>query len=147
VPKLDDTPAIGKTSPRADGVDIPYWDGLREGELRVQRCDGCSTWWWGPVWRCAHCGSWDLTWTPVEATGRVYSWIRTHQAFVPDLAPAIPFVTLLVELPHVGNRRMMGILVDSEAGLKIGAPVVGVIQQPSGLTNSMPVMRWRLAGS
>ena len=146
MPALEKTPSIGKLGPRANGEDIPYWDGLAEGELRIQRCDGCGTWWWGPVCRCADCGSWDLTWTPIEARGRVFSWIRSHLPFVPDMASAVPFVTLLVELPHAGNRRMLGILVDSEEGLKIGSQVVGVIQPPSELTNNRHVMRWRLVG-
>jgi uncharacterized OB-fold protein len=141
--ELNEAPVIGQTGPRHDGIDAAYWEGLAAGELRMQRCDGCDAWRWGPVWRCADCGSWDLTWRQVEPVGTVYSWIRTHQAFVPALADAVPFVNVLVELPHAGSRRMLGVLVGPEEGLRIGAPVRGVFQQNAGAA-SATILRWRL---
>jgi uncharacterized OB-fold protein len=141
----DPIPSIGEIGPRVDGVDIPYWDGLRLGDLRIQRCRECMTWRWAPVWRCAKCGSWDLDWLRVEARGRVYSWIRTCQAFAPEMEPIIPYVTVLVEMPEAGNVRLLGILVGDDGALQIGAEVEGVLQAPSELTNGQAVLRWRLA--
>lgn len=143
---IDQVPVIGRIGPRVDGVDTPFWDGLAEGTLRMQRCPGCGTWWWAPVWRCGACGSWELRWEPTPAEGRVFSWVRTHQAFVPEMKPIVPYVTLLVELPAAGCRRLCGILVGSETGLRIGAPVTGLMQQPSELTSGRPVLRWSLTG-
>jgi uncharacterized protein len=142
---IDEVPVAAHTGPRRDGVDIPFWEGLKDGELRMQRCPGCQTWWWSPVWRCAECGSWDLDWTPVPQRGRVFSWIRTHQAFAPPMESIVPYVTLLVELPDAGNRRLFGILIGDESKLEIGAKVTGVIQQPSELTQGAAVLRWQLA--
>jgi uncharacterized OB-fold protein len=143
--ELDRVPVTGQLAPRRDGVDEPFWEGLREGELRMQRCAACKTWWWAPVWRCADCGSWDTEWVATPKRGRVFSWVRTHQAFSPEMREIVPFVTVLVELPDAGNRRLFGILVGPEDGMKVGAPVSGVIQAASPLTGGMPVLRWRLA--
>lgn len=140
---LNDAPVIGNTGPRQDGIDVAYWEGLAAGELRLQRCDGCDRWRWGPAWRCPDCGSWELTWRRVEPVGRVFSWIRTHQAFVPALVDAVPFVNVLVELPHADGRRMLGVLVGPEDGLRIGAPVRGVIQRDAGPARAA-ILRWRL---
>jgi uncharacterized OB-fold protein len=143
--KVEDVPVIGHIGPRRDGVDIPFWEGLKNGELRMQKCPSCQSWWWSPVWRCAECGNWDLNWEVVPPRGKVFSWIRTFQPFAPEMAAITPYVTVLVELPDAGLRRLLGILVGPEEGLKIGSEVVGVIQQPSEKTSNMAVMRWRLA--
>jgi uncharacterized OB-fold protein len=141
---LDEAPVIGPVGPLHDGLDLPFWEGMRVGELRLQRCSACRTWIWAPTWRCGHCGSWALDWEAVEPSGRVYSWIRSWQPFAPALANLTPFVTLLVELPHAGDRRLIGLLVGDETGLSIGAPVDGVIQSASALTCGRPILRWRL---
>jgi uncharacterized OB-fold protein len=113
----------------------------------MQRCSKCRTWWWSPVWRCGECGSWDLDWEETPAEGRVFSWIRTFQDFSPDMHSAVPYVTVFVELPEAGNRRVFGLLVGSELGLEINAPVVGVLQPASAVTHGQAIMRWRLANN
>ncbi|HTO42326.1 MAG TPA: OB-fold domain-containing protein [Rhizomicrobium sp.] len=143
--ELDKVPCTGPIGPRRDGVDLPFWEGLAAGELRMQRCSTCSHWWWAPSWRCGACGSWDLHWEAVPPRGKVFSWVRTHQPFSAAMKEFTPFVTLLVELPDAGNRRLFGILVGPEDGLEVGAPVTGVIQKPSELTSGMAVLRWTLA--
>jgi uncharacterized OB-fold protein len=143
---IDDVPTTGShIGPRRDGVDAQFWQGLSAGELPMQRCSHCQAWWWVPAWRCGECGSWDLHWEVVPQRGRVFSWIRTHQRFSPAFTPVTPYVTLLVELPDAGNRRLFGVLVGPEDGLEVGAAVTGEIQKPSALTAHMPVLRWKLA--
>ncbi|MFI5002592.1 MAG: Zn-ribbon domain-containing OB-fold protein, partial [Reyranellales bacterium] len=48
--------------PENDGLDKPYWDATRRGELLVQRCKSCGTFQWGPEWICHKCLSFDLDW-------------------------------------------------------------------------------------
>ena len=43
--------------PMNDGLDKPYWDGLLENKIMVQRCADCGTWQWGPEWICHNCNS------------------------------------------------------------------------------------------
>lgn len=143
--KLEQVPTIGPIGPRRDGVDKPFWDGLADGELRMQCCSKCGHWWWSPVWRCGECGSWDLEWRAIPARGKVFSWVKTYQKFSPSMSELTPFVTLLVELPDAGNRRLFGILVGPEDGLELGASVKGVIQPASKLTHGCAVLRWEMA--
>jgi uncharacterized OB-fold protein len=143
--ELNDAPVIGSIGPMHDGVDTEFWSALNRGKLKIQRCRSCQTWIWGAAWRCGHCGSWDIGWESVAPRGRVYSWIRTYQPFAPEIAPVVPFVTLLVELPQAGDRRVLGMLVGDETALAIGAQVEGVIQPPSEKTSGQPVLRWRLS--
>ncbi|MBF6148861.1 Zn-ribbon domain-containing OB-fold protein [Nocardia nova] len=130
--------------PADDGLDRPYWDGLVAGELRLQHCGHCGEWIWGPQWICAACHSFDPHWEPVEPVGTVYSWARSHYPFITELADRVPYVTVLVELPGAGNRRVLGLLVDEGAdAVRIGDPVVGRIELDPGAT--WPLLRWRRA--
>ena len=126
-------------------IDFPYWDGLIKGELRVQRCDKCERWTWPAEWRCGDCGSWELHWEPVDARGVVYAWERTHYPFSQKFKDLLPYVTVLVALPAAGERRMVGHLLGSDAGIKIGARVNPEIQAPSPLTRNRPALFWRMA--
>ncbi|SHH05057.1 Uncharacterized OB-fold protein, contains Zn-ribbon domain [Jatrophihabitans endophyticus] len=129
-------------------VDFPFWDGLGRGELRVQRCVACRAWRWPADWRCPECGSYDLGWEVVEATGTVYSWTRTRQAFVPAFADLVPYVNVLVELPQAGGARLLGLLVGNadERDVRIGASVIGHVAAPSERTLDLPALQWTLAG-
>ena len=132
--------------PFSERVDFPYWDGLEGGELRIQRCSGCDRWCWPADWRCPACGGYEFRWERVEPTGRVFSWIRSHLPFVPAFADLVPYVNVLVELPQAGNARIMGRLVGSEDGIRIGAPVSGQVEPASERTADLPVLVWSLSG-
>lgn len=129
-------------SPSADRVDAPFWAGLAQGDLRIQRCAACAHWTWPPQWRCGQCGSWELGWPIVAAEGIVHALTRTRHPFSPETVGRTPYPVLLVELPGAGGARLLGLLdgVDGNE-LVIGAAVRGVIEAtPTGL----PALRWRL---
>jgi uncharacterized protein len=130
--------------PFSERVDFPYWDGLGAGELRIQRCSACERWCWPADWRCPACGGYEFRWEPVEPVGRVYSWIRSHLPFVPAFADLVPYVNVLVELPHAGNARIMGLLVGDDDGIRVGAPVRGAFERASERTADLPVVVWSL---
>lgn len=139
-------PATALAGPYADGLDRPYWEGLQAGELRLQRCSECDLWIWGPRWMCGQCKAFDPEWVAVEPVGRVFSWSRTWHPFIPELAGELPFVTVLVELPHAGGRRVLGLLAENgDADIAIGDAVTGTIQQPAD--SQWPVLRWQCAGT
>jgi uncharacterized protein len=125
-------------------IDAPFWAGLADNEIRVQRCTGCGYWIWPAEWRCAACGSFELTWEAVEHTGVIYSWTRTHYPFVARYADLLPYVNVLVALPQAGGRRLVGLLIDGDDGLRIGAAVDAVIEAPSERTLNLHAIRWRL---
>lgn len=128
-------------------VDYPYWEGLGKGEIRIQRCDRCQRWMWPAEWRCGECGSWDLHFEAVKGEGVIYAWERTHYSFVPAFADLLPYVNVLVELPKAGNRRLVGLLIGSDEGVKIGARVEAAIQPSAPRTKNLPALFWRLAGN
>ena len=120
-------PGLPVPVPEPDGVSAPYWNGLRAGVLRVQRCTHCGAWQFGPEWICHACLRFDPGWTEVAATGRIYSWERVWHPVHPALRERGPYLAVLVELPHAGNVRMVGnLLGDPQQKVRIGAEVDGV---------------------
>jgi uncharacterized protein len=141
--KLEEAPVVGQLGPLPDGIDEPYWAGLAEGQVRIQRCAGCGAWIWGPQSICPECRRFGPEWVAIEPRGRIFSWTRTWQKFAVEFAPVVPYVTVLVELPDAGSRRILGLLLgDDMSDPRIGEPVVGVIQPPSPLTSGYAVLRW-----
>lgn len=126
-------------------VDYPFWQGLEQDELRIQRCSGCRRWMWPAEWRCGECGSWDFDWETIAPEGTIYAWERTHQPFVPQFADMLPYVNALVELPQAGNRHILGLVLPPHEGIRIGARVTAAIQPPGERTHGLPALWWRLA--
>jgi uncharacterized OB-fold protein len=128
------------------GADDRYWQGLEEGRFLLPRCAGCDKWMWPAHWRCGECGAWDLDWTEVQPYGTVYAWSRTWYAFdrVKERAAQVPYVVVLAKIPHAGNSRVLGVLKGPDEGLKIGAPVHGVIDPPARESKGYATVRWVL---
>ncbi|MFS2294264.1 hypothetical protein FHX41_3442 [Actinomadura hallensis] len=126
--------------PMADGRDRDYWEALRAGRFVVQRCGSCDAWLPGCRVLCPHCHGFDLSWEPVAAKGRVFTWCRTHHPYMSELADLHPYVSLVVELPGAGGVRVLGMLDPDSEPVRIGDPVSGVIAVPPN--SAWPVMRW-----
>lgn len=127
-------------------LDYPYFEGLGKGEVRIPRCDKCQTWTWPAEWRCPECGSWDFHWETASTEGAtVYAWTRTHYAFSKNFADLLPFVNALVELPKAGKVRLVGLLLGSDKGVKVGAAVKTDIQPAQERFHNLPALAWRLA--
>lgn len=116
-----------------EGVAAPYWQGLREGVLRVQRCAACGRWQFGGEWLCHHCRTFDPPWVEVAPRGRLYSWERVWHPVHPALKDHGPYLVVLVELPQAGGVRMLGnLLGDPMQEVPIGAEVEGVFEPHAG---------------
>lgn len=140
----DTPPRTSMARPSDDGLDAPHWEGLRQGQLRIQHCTGCDTWIWSPRPICPACHGAELEWPSVDPVGTVYAWTRTWQPFSPEVVGHLPYVVVNVELPAAGNRRLLGVLLDGDgADVRIGAEVRGEFDVLADETG-YPVLRWRL---
>jgi uncharacterized OB-fold protein len=128
----------------ADGVSAPYWSGLRDGVLRVQRCARCGTWQFGPEWLCHGCLAFDPAWVEVRATGVIHSWERVWHPVHPALKAKGAYLAVVVELPHAGKIRMVGnLLGDPMQEVRIGAEVEGVFEHHPQATPPFSLLQWR----
>ena len=130
--------------PEADGLSDPYWQGLRDGRLMVQRCAVCSTWQFGPEWICHQCHAFDVAWQEVEPRGTLYSWERVWHPVRPNLKDHGPYLVILVELPHAGHIRLIGnLLGDPRQEVVIGAAVEGVFEHHNDAKPPYSLLQWR----
>ncbi len=131
-----------------DGLDAPFWDGLANDKLLLQRCQSCERWQWGAEWVCHRCRSFDLTFEETEATGIIYSHQRVWHPVHPALNELGPFVIVLVELPHADNVRLVGNLIgDPHQSLDIGAPVTGVFEHHLDNDPVFTLLQWAVGSS
>jgi len=106
--------------PDIDGA--PYWQGLREHRLLIQRCAECRYWIHTPLAACPRCLSFAVWPEPVSGRGVVYSFTVCNREFAPGLPP--PYVAALVDLVEQPALRMVTMLVNCRIGeIRIGQPV------------------------
>ena len=126
------------------GPDGPFFAGLLAGEIRLPRCAQCGLWHWPAVFRCGECGSWQIDWLPVAGQGRLFSHARSWHRFAGSEGLELPYVSVLVELPQAGGRRLLGVLEGDDTGLKIGAAMQARISSVRFGEQEVPALRWRL---
>ena len=130
--------------PAADGLDREYWDGTRRHELRIQRCNECRGWQWGPEWICHRCHSFDLGFEAVDAHGVLFATERVWHPVHPALVDAVPYVVALVELPHADGVRVVGNLIgDSLIDVPLGAAVTAVFEDHDDADLPYTLVQWR----
>ena len=126
------------------GADHSYWEALRQGRIKLQQCSTCQQWNWPAVYRCGNCGSWEHEWHDVEPTGHIYSWTRSHYDFGGPREHGLPFVSVVVELDHVGGRRLLGTLEGNPEQVHIGDRVSGRVINVEIDGEHIPTLRWQL---
>lgn len=106
----------------ATGYSKPYWDGLSQGRIRLQRCSACGRCQDFPQGRCRHCLSQDLAWIDAAGTGKLLTFSTVHRAPSPEFAADVPYIVGMVTLPE-GVQLMARILANSEDELTLDMPM------------------------
>ena len=129
------TPRTSRPKPGVSRDNRFFWDGIAEGELRIQKCD-CGALHHPPMVRCPKCGAYDLGYVVASGRGKVYS----HVEPVHPKARAFdyPLVVALIELEE-GTRLLSNLVNLDEDQIEIGMDVEVVIQDCNGV--ELPVFR------
>jgi uncharacterized protein len=115
--------AYARPLPTITTLTAPYWEGARQHELRVQRCDECASWWFPPAELCPECLSESFTWTPVSGRAKLWSWIDMWQLYFRGFADERPYTVAFVELEE-GPRMMSGLVHYDRDSLRCDMPLV-----------------------
>jgi uncharacterized OB-fold protein len=121
---------LEKPLPRPTPVTQPFWTGLAEGRLRVQRCLDCGGWVFYPRSHCSHCLSDRLEWRDVSGAATLYTFTITRQPTAPFFADEVPQRLAVVELAE--GIRMTSTLVDvADADIRVGMKLKPVFDRVS----------------
>ena len=130
--------AYDKPLPYPDRDSLPFWEGVRAGELRLQRCDGCGRWRWPPREVCGSCHGFESSWVATSGRGRVVSWIRNHQIFLPAYRDEVPYSVIHVALDDQPDIALIGRL-SGDAEPSDGLPVRAVFEP---VTDEVTLVHW-----
>ena len=95
-----------------------YWEGLAQGELRLQRCIDCDRPRFPPMTSCPYCGQIGSAMDVSPGHGSLYSFVVVHHAFSSAFTDDVPYTVGTVELDE--GCRMLGRLELGRRSAAIG---------------------------
>lgn len=137
---MSDT-SYAKPLPRITADNAPFFDGLKAGELRLQRCKDCERFHYPPGPVCPHCFSETVEWTRTSGRGTISSWVVVHKAWFPAFEAEIPYNVVQVELEE-GPRLTANAVDIAPDALEIGMRVEAVFDP---VTKDQTLLRFRPA--
>jgi len=129
-----------KPLPTLTDENRPFWDGCRQGRLRMQQCDDCSHIRYPISHCCPKCLSYGFHWQDLSGRGEVFSYVVFHQLYNKAFADDIPYNVSLVQLEE-GPRMYSNVVgVDNDA-VKVGDKLEVVFD---AVTPEITIPRFRL---
>ena len=127
--------------PLADPETQPYWDALKQHELRIQRCTSCQTLRFPPHKICTNCYSENSEWEKLSGRGTLYTYIIVTQPVLPQWREAVPYNVIQVALEEAPEIQIMGNAVGvDDSQLKVGMPLEAVFDD---VTPEDTILRWK----
>lgn len=102
-------------------LNAPFWNGLAQGEMRLQKCGGCGAHQYPAETFCYECGGREMSWTPVAGEGTVYSFIVVHQLYHKAFKPFLPYTVAIVQTDE--GPRMLAAMLELARPVRIGERV------------------------
>ena len=108
--------------PTLDDVNRPFWDGCREGVLRLQRCSSCGHLRYPISTICPKCLSTGADWEQVTGDGEIFTFVVFRHVYNEAWRDRVPYVVALVRL--VEGPTLIGNVagIDPET-VTVGMPV------------------------
>ena len=103
-----------------------FWEGTRNGELRIQQCSDCGLFRHLPTPMCPQCSSLDYGWTAVSGRGFVYAFVIVRHPVHPAIAEKeqVPYNVCMIELlEQEGLRLCSNVLNVAPEDIHIDMPV------------------------
>lgn len=122
----DEFSDFGELLPEITALNAPFWDGLAQGEVRLQHCKGCGANQYPPETFCYQCGGGDLEWRQCAGGGTIYSFIIVHQSYHPAFKPHLPYTVAIVQMDD--GPRMLAAMLHLQSPVAIGDRVQPRIQ-------------------
>ena len=117
----------------------PFWDSMKEHNMRLQRCVGCGKIRHYPRPVCDSCYSMEYDWVRASGKGKVHTWTVSEHAFHPGFLAALPMTLATVELEE--GVRVCAQMRDVEPGQMAVDMAVELGYEDTGANFTLPVFR------
>jgi uncharacterized OB-fold protein len=91
---------------------MPFWDSLKDHQVKVQKCDSCGAFRYVPKEICNQCLSTEATWTPISGNGEIYTYTVVRRAPTPAYQEDAPYAIVHVAMDE--GFRMVGTLKNAD---------------------------------
>lgn len=119
-----------KPMPLATKISAPFWQALKQNQLKIQQCNNCDAWVFYPRNHCTQCFAHDLEWKAVSGDAILYSYTLTRIPTMPEFSDEMPQALAVVELMQ--GVRVNTTLIDvPEEDIKIGMALKPVFDKVS----------------
>jgi uncharacterized protein len=120
----------------------PWWDAVKDRQLKYQKCDACSAVVFYPMAHCQACGSERLSWQTSKGAGTVYTYSVVRQNRHPAFADLGAYAVAYVDLDE-GFRMLTNIVgvADPTKDVKIGMRVQVEFEDQESGDYPIPVFR------
>lgn len=103
----------------------PFWEGCRQGQLRLQYCTQCQHYQFYPRFYCMHCGAKTMQWRDASGHGVIYSYTVIHLNKAPAFVANTPYNVAIVQLEE-GPRILSNIVDVAPTDICVDLPVTVV---------------------
>lgn len=114
-----------KPLPCPTAIEVAFWKGSKNHELRLQKCLGCGNIWYPPSEACPKCLSTTYEWSRMSGRGKIWSWVVFHQRYFPSFAQDIPYNVVVVQLEE-GPTMISNLIGIKNEDIKCDMPVEAV---------------------
>ena len=114
-----------------------FWEGLENGELRIQRCEGCAELFHPPVVRCPVCGGYAMGWQTATGRAQLYSFVAPEYPHFAAFDPG--YIVGLVELEE-GTRLLTNVVDVDPDEVKVGMGLELVVRSDNS-DQPLPMFR------
>ena len=132
--------AFGELLPEITPMNAPFWEGLAQGEVRLQKCGQCDAYQYPPETFCYECGAQTMSWVAVSGEGTVYSYIVVHQMYHKAFRSFLPYTVAIVQTDE--GPRMLTAMLNLRRPIQIGErvkPMIRVIDANRAFLSYVPV--------
>ena len=121
---------FGELFPEINELNAPFWNGLADGEVRLQKCSKCGAHQYPAESFCYECGAQALSWVKVAGEGTVYSFIVVHQQYHKAFKEFLPYTVAIVQMDE--GPRMLSAMLGLQKPISIGDRVRPCIRRVGG---------------
>lgn len=122
--------ALAKPLPHVTPENREFWEGCKQGLLKIPKCGVCSRLFFPPSARCPYCLSTAVQWTTASGRGIVYTFTVVRRAPSVALQKDVPYVIGSIELAE-GVRIPSRVVGCPPEAVKVGMPVTAQFQKES----------------